>query len=586
MNEEKIRELHSNDEDQLNFIFSNDPRIVVTAPAGCGKTTAMVSKIAIELGNGNIQNNKKVLAMTFSVNAAIKIKDSLKTLLPKIVDNTAQLIERVDVSNYHHFALRLLYRYGYSLSSNLLNLSEFKIQSDEQAISALIESDAQIVNDFNDAITSADRSAVDATINRYWQVLSQKLFTRNIITYNGILVSAIKLLENENISKFYQKYYQMIIVDEFQDTNLLGFMLIQRLIKDNMVIFLGDDIQKIYGFIGAVDGAMGIVANRPDATQYTFKTNYRFKYNERMKELDTFIRAYAKEYDNIDVSGSVLAKKLPNAIQETAFVVDGINSFYENTNCSIAVLVRAGWQGQVIADKLQEENIPFFNALYGETDKEFGLFYKIAKEEFHKITSGKALQKDLKNCLKSVLERENEVYDDPSRKYIFDSLYHLLKKLFLVSHDWDETTRDKYIDIDFYLENNGLKHMMEYIDERVILTTIHSSKGLEWDYVIIPQMIAGIFPSYRHVCKACQAANGCNQGFDYCESLFAKEVEVQIKDELNAFYVALTRARKEVFLTSYSGRNQWNYPNKTNCLINLRGLTGIDFEWNTVIGDQ
>ena len=196
------------------------------------------------------------------------------------------------------------------------------------------------------------------------------------------------------------------------------------------------------------------------------------------------------------------------------------------------------------------------------------------------------MQKDLKNCLKSVLERENEVYDDPSRKYIFDSLYHLLKKLFLVSHDWDETTRDKYIDIDFYLENNGLKHMMEYIDERVILTTIHSSKGLEWDYVIIPQMIAGIFPSYRHVCKACQAANGCNQGFDYCESLFAKEVEVQIKDELNAFYVALTRARKEVFLTSYSGRNQWNYPNKTNCLINLRGLTGIDFEWNTVIGDQ
>lgn len=493
------------------------------------------------------------------------------------------MLKRVDVSNYHHFALRLLYKYGYTLNDSLLNLSEFQILDDENAVSSLIESEAQVIRDFNEAINSADKNIVYAKINDYWNILNEKLFYRNIITYNGILVAAIKLLANETISEFYQKYYQMIIIDEFQDTNLLGFMLIQNVVSDNMIVFLGDDIQKIYGFIGAVDGAMGRLTERFNAVQYIFKTNYRFQHNERLKQLDLFVREYAKNYRKTDVKGNVLLKKLPNSKKETAFVVEGIKAIYEANNCDAAVLLRAGWQGNAIAEQLQELNIPFFNALYSETDKEFKRFYTIAREEYHKIPSGKALQKELKKCLSAVKARESEVYDDPSKKYIFDSLYHLLDKLFLVSHDWEEILKDKYIDIEFYLENNGLKHMMEYIDERIILTTIHSAKGLEWDYIIIPQMIAGIYPSYRHVCKECQAVDGCNQGFDYCETLFSKEVEASIKDEINTFYVALTRAKKEVFLTTYSGNNQWNYPNKSNCLINLDGLTKTDYDWNTVI---
>lgn len=79
--ENVIKEKHAGDIEQLKFIFSDENRIIVTAPAGCGKTTAMVSKIARELSNGHILSNKKILAMTFSVNAAMKIKDSLSILM-------------------------------------------------------------------------------------------------------------------------------------------------------------------------------------------------------------------------------------------------------------------------------------------------------------------------------------------------------------------------------------------------------------------------------------------------------------------------------------------------------------------------
>lgn len=79
-----IREKHSGDAEQLDFIFSEDSRIIVTAPAGCGKTTAMVSKIAWELSVGHISSNKKVLALTYSVNAKNENKGFIKIIIARI----------------------------------------------------------------------------------------------------------------------------------------------------------------------------------------------------------------------------------------------------------------------------------------------------------------------------------------------------------------------------------------------------------------------------------------------------------------------------------------------------------------------
>lgn len=66
----KISETHGSDEKQLDIIFSDADRIIVEAPAGCGKTTTLVSKIAYMIATKSFPQNKKVLALTFSVNAA------------------------------------------------------------------------------------------------------------------------------------------------------------------------------------------------------------------------------------------------------------------------------------------------------------------------------------------------------------------------------------------------------------------------------------------------------------------------------------------------------------------------------------
>ena len=178
--EDIIRDKHSGDNEHLEFIFSEEKKIIVTAPAGCGKTTAMVSKIAWELGKGNISSNKKVLAMTFSVNAAMKIKDSLKSLLPELVENSEQYISKVDVANYHNFAMKLLYKHGYSINPEFIHLGDFIIVDEGNDVlnNHITSSDSDKLKALDDALKASDEEEMRNVIDDYWNVLNTKLIPK------------------------------------------------------------------------------------------------------------------------------------------------------------------------------------------------------------------------------------------------------------------------------------------------------------------------------------------------------------------------------------------------------------------------
>ena len=584
--EDIIKDKHSGDDKHLEFIFSEEKKIIVTAPAGCGKTTAMVSKIAWELGKGNISSNKKVLAMTFSVNAAMKIKDSLKSLLPELVENSEQYVSKVDVANYHNFAMKLLYKYGYSINQEFIHLGDFIIVDEENAVlnNHITSSDSDRLKALDDALKASDEEEMRNVIDDYWNVLNTKLIPNHIITYNGLLVSAIRLLRKRQVSSFYKEYYKMVIIDEFQDTNMLGCWLVNKLIGDNTVIFLGDDIQKIYGFLGAINGIFEKYKEKYPIKEIKFCNNYRFRTNESMKELDRLIRSYGNSYAPSEFTASINLKQLSNDTEEDNFIVEGIEKIIGNSNDKVAVLVRAGNQGESIAVKLKRKGILYFNALFKDTDVEFLKFYEIAIDEFHNATcdSGKALQRDLQSCLEAVSQRQNEIYADYKRKFVYDAMYKLLEVLFEESNKWEGTSKDRYENIDFILGSKGLKHMMEYIEEKVVLTTIHASKGLEWEYVIIPRMNAYAFPS-GYMCGPCRNDYSCNNGFDYCQFSFGSSMEKAFKEEISVFYVAITRAKKNVFLTVNTGLNQWGYAKQKSCLVELQGLSLVDYTWEDII---
>lgn len=583
--QEKIKEKHTDDVNQLSVIFSEDPSIVVTAPAGCGKTTTMVSKIAWELSSHHIPPNKKILAMTFSVAGAMKIRDSLKELLPQIIDAPEQLLKQIDVSNYHQFSVKLLNRYGYALLPEMQDLNSFLfINEESHALESLLNTEhLDVLKTFQAAINSVDITVIKGTLEAYWGVLYEYLIPNRMMTYNGLLVSAIMLLQkHENIAAFYQKYYQMIIVDEFQDTNYLGFFFLQQLLGENRSVFMGDDIQRIYGFIGAVENIFSLAINEYGAKQFYFRKNYRFPENAHLTDLDLLVRDYGEKYSS-ELHADVKFKTFATDASEICFIVEGIEKIINNTSDNVAILVRAGYQGDSISKKLDANGIKYFNSLYKDSDPECERFYNIAVNEFkQKASNGKFLIKDMKACLQAIYVRKDEIIYENNRDYIFNSLYRLFGILFDKSKEWGCTPEERYNLIKFSLDNKGLQHMMEYMNERVILSTVHAAKGLEWQYVIVPGLVSYSFPSSQ-VCKKCsKILNRVNKD-KFCKTMFNPKMEKDFKEELSVFYVALTRAKKEVFFTASTDKNPWGCPKKSSCFISLPGITCVDFSWEEIL---
>ena len=174
---EKIKDLHNNDERQLEVIFSNANKLIVEAPAGCGKTKTIISKIAYIIATNELPNPKKILALTFSVNAAYKMKKDVREELPKMIDadkaNPLKVNDKVYISNYHGFARQILNLYGYLMHENLRNIIIFDSVDDSdmeenyQLGIGLSLEQSRNISDFSQAVKEINIDYIKSSFNRY-----------------------------------------------------------------------------------------------------------------------------------------------------------------------------------------------------------------------------------------------------------------------------------------------------------------------------------------------------------------------------------------------------------------------------------
>jgi DNA helicase-2/ATP-dependent DNA helicase PcrA len=257
----------------------------VEAPAGYGKTTTMISRIAYLYTAGKIPNPKRILALTFSVNAALKIKRDIAEKLPRLIDeknNPTAINEKVTATNYHGFCKGILQKHGYLISSilrkdvnSLKALGDSDVSRNLELKTILDVKEMSVLTGMEETIKSG-AVPTDDKVNEYNALIIEKLLPLNIITHNAVILFTIKLLESyPQISTFYQNYYPLLIIDEFQDTNCIAWKLICNLISTNtQLLFLGDPLQRIYGFIGALPDIMTIAANDYSMQQIILTKNY------------------------------------------------------------------------------------------------------------------------------------------------------------------------------------------------------------------------------------------------------------------------------------------------------------------------
>jgi len=583
--EDKIKGLHSGDKKQLEVIFSQSKRLVVEAPAGYGKTKTMISKLAYMLATSQIKNQKKVLALTFSVNAAYKIKKDVAEQLPNLLQTkTSRFVkpqEKLFISNYHGFCRHILKLYGYLLHGNLTDIDTLKTVDDSNSrelieVTGLAYDNLKIFDEYSKAVKSVNREYINNNCNLYVEEVKQKLLDKKYISFNAIIIFVLELFEKyPSILEFYQNYFSAIIVDEFQDTNLLSWTLLKRIIsEDSRVFFIGDSLQRIYGFIGAIPDLMLEARQLYNMETISLNKNYRFKDNPQMLQLDKNIRLNAEDPKNpVIVNDAEIFFYNPNNQEEEAkeilnkiIALESVNSdkFYK-----VAILVKKnkGYNIDKIFNCLSNNNIPYYYALFSDEDYDYLRFHRECYFRFNehikneRFISRKSLDKFYKVISEYFLNINN---------LIITSLLDLLK-VFLerVITEYNFLSLDeKIVFIRETFENKALRQNMEYIDKNVIVCTIHGAKGLEWDYVIMPDMEQYSNPNWYGLCGECTYKKKC-------DIKISDSNERKFLEELSVFYVGVTRARKQVFFSASKTQiNSKGVENSVNisCLLKLPGI--------------
>ena len=168
--------------------------------------------------------------------------------------------EKVTITNYHGFCKGILKKYGYLIADAL--------RKDVNLFRAVGDSDIENQANLKTALTPAELQSLKAvetdvkearvpdaqTIHAYNDIIIKKLLPLDYITHNAIILFVLEIFTNHTeVKKFYQSYYPLIVVDEFQDTNCIAWKLLESVISEQtQLLFLGDSLQRIYGFIGAL----------------------------------------------------------------------------------------------------------------------------------------------------------------------------------------------------------------------------------------------------------------------------------------------------------------------------------------------
>jgi DNA helicase-2/ATP-dependent DNA helicase PcrA len=578
---------HADDNEQLNFITTSNKKVIVQAPAGYGKTRTMVSKLAYILAKNQILSPKKILALTFSVNAAYKIKKDVIEQLPNILqgnqgNNTISLNSKISVSNYHGFCRKVLSRYGYLLHEQLRKVNEFTSFDDGRAENitnlGLGTTPDVIINctNYSDNIKSSGIQFLRDHFDSYNNHALTNFIPNEYISFNSILTLTLKLFhEHPKILSFYQKLYPIIFIDEFQDTNFFGYTLLQKLItSDTHAYFMGDSLQRIYGFIGAIPNILQNAQEKYDMEMIELKNNYRFRHNPNMLLLDNNVRRNAENIiaPSIVTDAVINLQTFPNQDAEAIYVFDKSQEIIAlSSTDKVAILFRNGFGNlntQRIIDEFDKNGVVYFYGLFSDEDEGYKRFHFNCAKEFSALLKQSRLSK--RTCKKHIQKIET-IYQEENNP-LFNSLIQLMEIFyerlyseysFILLDD-----EDKVILIKETFDGFGLKQYMEYVDSRIIISTIHGAKGLEWEYVIMPDMEQYSLPNWFGFCGDCSHKGDCQ--------LHPGSANSKLIEEMSVFYVGFTRAKKQVYFSASNEGIRWNGDTQNrnlSCFLQMKGIT-------------
>ena len=609
-------------EEQRKAAEKIDGPVLILAGAGSGKTRTVTYRIAHMIKEKGI-SPLNIMALTFTNKAAKEMKERAEALIgPDANDLVVSTFHSFSVRLLKTYSDRIGYGRNFNIydvddqKSIITKIKkELNIKNDEVS-PAKIANRISKLKEQGIGIEELEEQ-VDTRIysNRIFRDIYKKydetLKANNAMDFSDLLLNAKRLLEDPYVLERVQNRYKYIVVDEYQDTNDIQYEIISKIAeKYKNICVVGDEDQSIYAFRGAnINNILNFERDYKNAFVAKLEQNYRSTKtildtaNELIKNNKS--SKGKKLWTNGEKGEKIKVFNASTVYDEAEFIVNEIKAKARDGKLykDMTILYRTNSPSRVLEETLLATNIPYkiyggmqffqrkeikdilayLNLLNNPNDNHN--FYRIINvpkrsighktlEKLGEIANEKGIsmlestkyideipgiRASVKEAAKDFYKMMHEIYenlDELSIKEVFDEV--LIKTKYIDSIEDNKEDRVKNIEellnsiseserqnpgmsLSEYLDMVSLTSSTDDIEDEenfIKLMTIHSSKGLEFDYVFIAGMEDGLFPS-------------CN--FDTSEE--------EIEEERRLCYVAVTRAKKELYISHVSERMVWGQMN-------------------------
>lgn len=471
----------------------------------------------------------------------------------------------------------------------------------------------------NPELVEADAMAKKPRLGDIYQEYVERCFKAGAMDFDDLLLRTNELLNRfpEVLAK-YQKRFKYILVDEYQDTNHSQYLIVKALAdRFQNICVVGDDSQSIYAFRGAnINNILNFQRDYDDVKVYRLEQNYRSTKNI-VEAANSVIEHNKTKLDKVvwtanDEGPKIIVHRSPTDGEEGRFVA---SSIFENKmnqqlmNGQFAILYRTNAQSRAMEDALRKRDIPYriYGGLSFYQRKEIKdvlsylrLIINPKDEEALKrvinypargigsttidkiIVASKHYDKSLFEIIEHINQLDIGINQGARTK--LNNFATMIKSFQVINEQADafsiaeqvarktgllqELKKDGTSEGVARIENieellNGMRDFVEgqreivdatgslsefledvalatdldkevEDDDRVSLMTIHLAKGLEFPYVYIVGMEEDLFPSGMSM-----------------------NTRSELEEERRLFYVALTRAEKQAYLTYTESRYRW-----------------------------
>lgn len=618
-------------ESQYEAVVNTEGPVLVLAGAGSGKTRVVTYKIAYLVKEIGV-NPFNILAITFTNKAANEMKKRAEELLERSING-------MWIGTFHSICVRILRKhyssnftiYDTQDSLNLIKriVKDRNLDSDQFKPKSI----KNRISDFKNKGMGVKEFQEFAGSDFYLKIVGEVFFDyeaamkeANALDFDDLLLKTVKLFEaNPSVCEEYSKKFDYIFVDEYQDVNDIQYKFIKAIshVHNNLTV-VGDENQSIYAFRGAnLENILNFERDFRGAKVIYLNQNYRST-KSILDAANHLILNNPQKYKR-----ELLATKADDEKVKCYNLMTGDDEAYKvleiieklkddgEKYSDIAILYRTNNQSRAFEDVFVRNSVPYEIIggirFYDRKEvKDVLAYLKLLNNPFdsvsferivntprrgvgpktlgdlneYRLVTGKDYFETLSDIgTKSAKKfgedfiRIREVMNDVPLSELVDIVLEkseYLKELKVSKNPEDESrVQNVYEFVSYvkeYEEKNPESEFSEMLNEisllsdidqskeedKVVLMTVHSSKGLEFRNVFVVGLEEGLFPSRMSM-----------------------EDEKDVEEERRLFYVALTRARDRLFLTSADSRmiyGQTIYSKNSRFLEEIKDFVEIEDE--------